>query len=188
MNSTEDQVKIFYGKLLSETNNTPNDIFLAKVTASWVYGKGILPDMLGLDAQNFSKLLLERFKQENLQTEAASGIKKDPAREEERQNLKDLFAMHRTSDIEETGIIAEIIISGCLGNDHLWQDLGLWSRNDLSEVLKNNFTSLFEKNVKDMKWKKFFYKQLCDAEGIYTCRSPSCEVCNDYSKCFGPEE
>ena len=40
----------------------------------------------------------------------------------------------------------------------------------------------------DMKWKKFFYKQLCQTEGIHTCRAPSCEVCADYQACFGPED
>jgi NifQ. len=40
----------------------------------------------------------------------------------------------------------------------------------------------------DMKWKKFIYKQLCEAEGLYVCRAPSCEVCKDYDQCFGKEE
>jgi nitrogen fixation protein NifQ len=44
------------------------------------------------------------------------------------------------------------------------------------------------RNDRDMKWKRFFYKQLCNQEGVYTCRSPSCEVCADYVRCFGPEE
>jgi len=55
-------------------------------------------------------------------------------------------------------------------------------------MLHHNFPELAAKNVKDMKWKKFLYKQLCEAEGIYLCRAPSCEVCIDYPKCFGSEE
>jgi nitrogen fixation protein NifQ len=54
--------------------------------------------------------------------------------------------------------------------------------------MERNFPSLAARNDKNMKWKKFFYKQLCDAEGIYVCRSPSCEVCVDYAQCFAPEE
>jgi nitrogen fixation protein NifQ len=74
-----------------------------------------------------------------------------------------------------------------MGADHLWQDLGLGSRQDLSELFWRNFPALAAMNQRDMKWKKFLYKQLCFQEGIYTCRAPSCEVCVDYSSCFGPE-
>jgi nitrogen fixation protein NifQ len=39
-----------------------------------------------------------------------------------------------------------------------------------------------------MKWKKFLYKQLCEEEGLYVCRAPSCQVCVDYERCYGSEE
>ena len=51
--------------------------------------------------------------------------------------------------------------------------------------MHDNFRPLAEQNTKDMKWKKFLYKQLCIGEGIYVCRAPSCEVCVDYAACFG---
>jgi nitrogen fixation protein NifQ len=54
--------------------------------------------------------------------------------------------------------------------------------------MMDNFEPLALRNDKDMKWKKFLYKQLCEAEGIYVCRAPSCEVCVDYDNCFGNEE
>jgi nitrogen fixation protein NifQ len=38
-----------------------------------------------------------------------------------------------------------------------------------------------------MKWKKFLYRQFCAREEIYVCPAPSCGVCKDYAKCFGPE-
>jgi nitrogen fixation protein NifQ len=79
------------------------------------------------------------------------------------------------------------VAAGCMASDHLWQDLGLWSREDLSALMRRNFPALAARNVKDMKWKRFLYKQLCEAEGIYTCRAPSCEVCADYHVCFRPE-
>ncbi|MCX7161517.1 MAG: nitrogen fixation protein NifQ [Rhodocyclales bacterium] len=43
------------------------------------------------------------------------------------------------------------------------------------------------KNSGDMKWKKFFYRQLCEAAGVLICKSPSCANCCDYSHCFGAE-
>jgi nitrogen fixation protein NifQ len=75
-----------------------------------------------------------------------------------------------------------------MGNDHLWQDLGLWSRDYLGLLMTQSFPALAAKNEHDMKWKKFLYKQLCEQAGINTCRSPSCEYCTDYLNCFGPEE
>jgi nitrogen fixation protein NifQ len=38
-----------------------------------------------------------------------------------------------------------------------------------------------------MKWKKFFYRQLCEREGIPVCNAPNCAVCADMALCFGPE-
>ena len=51
-----------------------------------------------------------------------------------------------------------------------------------------NFPELARANTGDMKWKKFLYRQFCAAEGIYVCPAPSCGVCKDYAKCFGPEQ
>lgn len=83
--------------------------------------------------------------------------------------------------------MASIVATACMGLDHLWQDLGLWSRNELSALLHTNFPILAARNIRDMKWKKFLYKQLCEREGIYVCRAPSCDVCADYALCFGSE-
>ena len=58
-----------------------------------------------------------------------------------------------------------------LGNNHLWQDMGLASRAELSELLGRHFPGLVAKNTGNMKWKKFFYRQLCEREGLSICRS-----------------
>ncbi|GBE11207.1 nifQ [bacterium BMS3Abin12] len=54
--------------------------------------------------------------------------------------------------------------------------------------MATNFPELAARNDRNMKWKKFLYKQLCEREGIHACRAPSCQVCIDYAQCFGPEE
>jgi nitrogen fixation protein NifQ len=84
--------------------------------------------------------------------------------------------------------LAERVAVGCLGDNHLWQDLQLPSRRELSALFDRWFPALATKNRGDMKWKKFLYKQLCDREAVRVCVAPSCEVCADYAKCFGPEE
>lgn len=75
-----------------------------------------------------------------------------------------------------------------MADNHLWQDLGLPSRKELSLLMQTHFASLAKLNAGDMKWKKFLYRQLCEREGLTLCRSPSCGVCSDYPQCFDPEE
>ena len=66
--------------------------------------------------------------------------------------------------------------------------LGLQVRGLPSLLMVRNFPRLAARNDRDMKWKKFLYKLLCETEGIYTCCAPSCAVCVDYHVCFGPED
>lgn len=89
---------------------------------------------------------------------------------------------------EESLWLAHALAQASLGDNHLWQDLHLPSRRELSALMSTWFPVLAARNDRDMKWKKFLYKQLCDKAQISICRAPSCSVCTDYSVCFGPEE
>jgi nitrogen fixation protein NifQ len=84
--------------------------------------------------------------------------------------------------------LAEAVARACMGEDHLWHDLGLPSRTELSGLLHEHFPRLASRNVNNMRWKKFFYKQLCDQVGVKACRAPSCGVCAHFGECFGSEE
>jgi len=108
-------------------------------------------------------------------------------RKTEVDDLVNLFLANRSLNTEEEVWFAKIIATSALGENHLWQDLGLTGREDVSCLLKLFFTKLYAKNT-GMKWKKFFYKQLCDMEEIKVCKAPSCSVCDHYSNCFGPED
>ncbi|WP_422846120.1 nitrogen fixation protein NifQ [Acidovorax sp. M2(2025)] len=83
---------------------------------------------------------------------------------------------------------AWLVACASLGDGHLWQDMGLPSRNALSAFIQHWFPALSALNANNMKWKKFFYRQLCLQEDILICRSPSCADCGDHENCFGPEE
>jgi nitrogen fixation protein NifQ len=102
-------------------------------------------------------------------------------------DLLQLLLDHRAVADEHHRCVAHLVATACMGTDHLWQDLGLPGRKELSALLAEHFPMLAAKNAGDMKWKKFFYKQLCEREGIGACRSPSCAACCDYDKCFGAE-
>jgi nitrogen fixation protein NifQ len=165
-----------------------NAEILARVLASWSAGEGALPDCLGLEPEEYRRLLDAFFPGAAVPAKAY-GLPPDGSRLPEADDLRGLLLRHaQRPQLPETGWIASILVSGCLGDDHLWQDLGLWSRADLSRLIAYNFPALAMLNSANMKWKKFLYKKLCEAEGIYVCRAPSCAVCVDYGRCFGSEE
>lgn len=89
---------------------------------------------------------------------------------------------------EELRWLAHAVAHASLGQDHLWQDMGLPSRKLLSDLMALYFPSLAARNDRDMKWKKFLYKQLCEREQLFICKAPSCSVCVDQPVCFGPED
>lgn len=89
---------------------------------------------------------------------------------------------------EAAGWLAAMVARRSLRPNHLWQDLGLTSRGDLSGLLRRHFGPLAALNVRDMKWKKFFYRQMCEDEGVRICKSPVCDTCSDFTMCYGPEE
>jgi len=103
-------------------------------------------------------------------------------------DLAALLLEGRSVADESTRWLAWAIATAAMAPDHLWQDMGLPCRGVLNQLLAEHFAALHRKNIGDMKWKKFFYRQLCQREEVAICRSPSCATCSDYAHCFGPEE
>jgi nitrogen fixation protein NifQ len=144
----------------------------------------------GLDADEFGALLDRYFPGAGgaYLTPAARASKMARRLEtDEFDELTRLLLEHGDGS-RETRWLAHAIAACCLGDDHLWQDLGLPGRQALSNLLARHFPGLFARNTGGMRWKKFFYKQLCERGGAFVCRSPSCAACVEYSNCFGPEE
>ena len=177
-----------YDSLMACAGQTCDNVWLAQMIASWRVGLGVLPDYLGLTSEQFYHVIQSQFPDCHIPAKAVSAINPDFSRMLEKQDLEQYLRNYALPNNPLNEVIITIIVTACLGNDHLWQDLGLWSRHDLSTMLSHFFPVLREKNNKNMKWKKFIYKQLCEEEGIYVCRSPSCEVCKDYQHCFGSED
>jgi nitrogen fixation protein NifQ len=184
--SEELRLKI-YRTLCAESANNPNADSWARMLASRATGFGEMPERLGLAPRQFDKLMARHFPDTD-PSPFLAGPSPDPEREQERQELRALIMTHCVEPGEEHEWFADALASGCMGGTHLWHDLGLWSRKDVTAIIEHNFPALKAKNDRDMKWKKFLYKQLCLQEGIYICRSPSCEVCDDYKNCFSPDQ
>lgn len=160
--------------------------FAGALETSW----GALPQArpLGLDAVAFRALLARYFPAANDLPEPVAEAACLPLRADEYDDLLHLLLDHRSDGSDETAWLASAVAAACLGGNHLWQDLGLANRQELSDLLKTRFHSLYARNTGNMKWKKFFYKQLCERAGVNACRAPSCRVCDDYHLCFGVEE
>ncbi|KAF0118819.1 MAG: nitrogen fixation protein NifQ [Rhodospirillaceae bacterium] len=105
----------------------------------------------------------------------------------EEPDLRALLLEHRSTGAVVEEWFGAIIARRSLGTNHLWQDMGLSGRGDVSTLLNRHFHSLAQQNVRSMKWKKFFYRQLCLREDVLICKSPHCDSCDDFSKCFGDE-
>lgn len=188
MTQNREQVRLeaYSGLSIFSSGKELSDL-IARMLASQVSGVGDMPRWLGFSREEFDKLMASLFPGAESESFSHYGKKLDIERTEEHSELRQLFLSHGVADPIVNEWVAGILVAGCMGGDHLWQDLGLWSRQDLTALIRTAFAPLADKNIHDMKWKKFFYKQLCIQEGVYVCRAPSCQVCPDYQECFGPE-
>lgn len=183
------QIQYAHSHLMDVSKGHFNDDVLACMLASHCFDEGSMPVRLGLMNHSYIEMLDTHFPGIELpESKADESYSLEESRQHEWGDLLELFLSHAKIRDKETQWIAEILATGCMSANHLWQDLGLWNRSDLSRMIADNFPSLSIKNDKNMKWKKFFYKQLCSQEGIYVCRSPTCETCADYQVCFSPED
>jgi len=144
---------------------------------------------LGLSAEHLAALIGLYFPQA---PGLLSGLDRDddgakPISVEE-PDLRRLLLDHRSHGLIAEEWLAHIIARRTHESDHLWQDLGLTGRPDLALLMMRHFAPLAAKNKTDMKWKKFFYRTLCQQEGVMICKSPTCDTCRDVVHCFGAEE
>ncbi len=146
---------------------------------------GQRPLIPGLSEAQFQILMKEIFPEAQRTNHADVEI--DPTLADERDDLSRLLLEHRHAVNEMTAWLAQAIASAAMRDNHLWQDMGLPDRGFLSGLLADYFPTLAARNTGGMKWKKFFYRQLCERAGVTICKSPNCGDCVDYRDCFGPE-
>lgn len=152
-------------------------------------GFGILGEHLQLSPQMYAQLLssgevglstpLKNSEHDKLKAQLL-GLQKQ-RREDEFSELYEWLARFQ---VHEPWNMAMIVASASLGVHHLWQDLGLPERPMLTQLMNDCFPELGVRNHSAMRWKKFFYRQLCLEHGALVCRSPTCDQCSSYSECF----
>jgi nitrogen fixation protein NifQ len=146
---------------------------------------GTWPLIVGLSEEDFGCLMNASFPGLALENGVAGAA---PRCADEYEELHALLMEYRAAPVAELNWLCHALATAAMRNNHLWQDMGLPSRNVLSRLMLENFPALAARNVGDMKWKKFFYRQLCERAGVPVCKSPNCADCVDYAICFGREE
>lgn len=101
--------------------------------------------------------------------------------------VRDLLLAQRSTEGDAGIWLAAMIARRSMEPNHLWEDLGLRERPELTRLLARHFAPLAARNTKNMKWKRFFYRMLCEGDGFAMCTTPVCTQCNDFDRCFGEE-
>ncbi|WP_151614018.1 nitrogen fixation protein NifQ [Sinorhizobium alkalisoli] len=110
----------------------------------------------------------------------------EPGMEEEL--LRGLLLAHARPGDSASVRFAKIIARRALRHDHLWRELGLFDRVELSRLISTHFPRLAAGNTDNMRWKRYFYRKLCEAEGFSLCTAAACQECKEMASCFAPEE
>ncbi|NGO53339.1 nitrogen fixation protein NifQ [Mesorhizobium camelthorni] len=150
-------------------------------------GEATATEATGLSRAELQDILIGSFPTISAKAFALEKVT-DPEPDLEEELLRGLLLAHARPGEEASARFVKIIARRAMRNDHLWQDLGLFNRAELSRLLATHFPTLAAGNTQNMKWKKYFYRKLCEAEGFSLCTAPSCRECNDFESCFGPEE
>lgn len=102
--------------------------------------------------------------------------------------VRDLLLANRSTDGDEGRWLAHMVARRAIEPSHLWEDLGLRNRAELSRLLNRHFAPLATRNTRGMRWKRFFYRMLCEDDGFVMCTTPVCTDCCDFENCFGEED
>ncbi|WP_321934008.1 nitrogen fixation protein NifQ [Paraburkholderia sp. J8-2] len=85
---------------------------------------------------------------------------------------------------DDVRCLAAIIAHACLRPDHLWRDLGLRGRDDVTRMLDRFFPEVVARNVEGLRWKKLLARELARASGTTPGPAPGCPGCEDFGFCF----
>lgn len=91
----------------------------------------------------------------------------------------------RSCDDQLNWWVAHAVACACFGHRHLWQDLGLGGRNEVSGLFAKRFCWLYIRNTGNIKWKKFLFQELGLHLGVPEILPLGCSDCEDFRSCFG---
>ena len=159
---------------------------LASILAVAAMENGAVAERAGLAAEDLANLMAQWFP-----AACAMGVawhaEDARADDDEVAMVRDLLLAERSSEGDAGRFLAAMIARRAMEPNHLWEDLGLRDRSELTRLLARHFAPLAARNTKNMRWKRFFYRALCESDGFVMCTTPVCTECRDFDLCFGDE-
>ncbi|MEF2070893.1 nitrogen fixation protein NifQ [Consotaella aegiceratis] len=168
----------------SEDDQRDFACMLAIALAERDAGLGSLPDRLGLDRASFNALAAAYFPDRDLPDLDVE--RADPPADQ--TSLALLMRWRGGANSRESVWFSDILARRAMEPRHLWEDLGLPERPRLTALMKRRFPRLVQLNNQNMRWKKFFYRQICADAAFSLCLAPSCDECADKPICFAPSD
>ncbi|MDB5789280.1 nitrogen fixation protein NifQ [Caballeronia mineralivorans] len=141
--------------------------------------------LLGLSQEQLASLYGRHF---GATRSPSVGISIRPEEQARFVTMLNAFLLSHASgvtDMADTECLASIIAHACLRPDHLWRDLGLTGRDEVTDMLSRYFPALVARNVDGMRWKKFLARELALSLGMTPQPAPGCPGCEDFGFCFG---
>lgn len=145
-----------------------------------------LKDLLGIDANTIA-VLQEKYLPSSAMTAIIVNNETKPDIPKDQETLAVLLKWRGLPTSRTSLIWADIIARRCRQPHHLWQDLGFQDRAQLGNLMRRHFPRMVELNDQNMRWKKFFYRQICADSSFLLCLAPTCQECEEYDLCFGEE-
>ncbi|WP_414645169.1 nitrogen fixation protein NifQ [Bradyrhizobium sp.] len=182
--------RLLTGRDPAEVEISADDDFdrhvLASILAVAAMDGGSIAERAGLSDQEFNDLLAGHFPAAMVR--AFAWMPKSAGElDDETIMVRDLLLGQRSTDGEVGRWLAAMVARRAMEPNHLWEDLGLRERPELSRLLTRHFAPLATRNTRNMRWKRFFYRMLCEDDGFVMCTTPVCTQCNDFDLCFGEE-
>ncbi len=159
---------------------------LASIIAVAAMEGAPVAERVGLSPCELSELIDQWFPLARTHTAAWIAQAATPV-DEEVAMVRDLLRTKCSSQGDTGRWLAAMIARRAMEPNHLWEDLGLRERAELSRLIARHFAPLAARNTNNMRWKRLFYRMLCEDDGFVMCSTPICTQCNDFALCFGDE-
>lgn len=145
--------------------------------------------LLGLSAHALSRLLQRHFGTAPPAWQAwIASPSSSPVRHDFADGMQSMLRseVDPARDIEDAACVVAIVAAACLRPDHLWRDLGLSGRDDVTQLLTRYFPALVARNDAGLRWKKFLALEYARYWGLVAAPSPGCPGCEDFDHCYAP--
>lgn len=159
---------------------------LASILAAAAMDGGPIAERAGVAEQEFNDILARYFPLAEVRAFAWMPSSAS-AGDDETIMVRELLLGQRSTEGEVGRWLASMVARRAMEPNHLWEDLGLRERPELSRLLTRHFAPLAARNTGNMRWKRFFYRMLCEDDGFVMCTTPVCTQCSDFDLCFGEE-